>query len=475
MNLQTLRDELTARAASADDRPTDLLPGVRTKIRRTRRRRTAAALGTVAAIAALAFAVVPSVLTSTPDPADPPPADYTKDGMTVPGIVGSDRLLKPWIGAPKQDKVSFSWTPSTTSITIRATCISTGALKGVRIRVGDWYVGDVGCLPVQGWQLSTRQLPADDPLWLDSPVGKPVEVTAEVVDLQTRRPGDPGAQIAVGIYSSSDPGPAPGGIPSRAVPAGPDDHVQNGVTYRRKVGGESLTGAAVGEPGHSEVRFSLTPTGAPLTLRTFCTANVGSESPERPYLVSIQIGTNRSYQTTCEANSTDAGTGTGLTVTDVPPADGPVQAVARIVPVHSSGAAVPPTARLGLGIYFHEGQRTLSGVSLDERIEVEGYDYQLADTKIASGPDGRVSIDTPVGQPYVIAYGSSPLGTSGRVEGTLTVGRAQTTLAAAPGTGGSLGIGREPKPAGPADRATLTLTQGKATKGTLIVAIYLPA
>lgn len=476
MNLQDLRDELATRATTADEHPSDLLPGVKDKIRRTRRRRTFTALGVVAVIAAIGAGLVPGLRSTPPDPADDTPHDYTRNGMTVPGVVGNDKLLKAWIGDRDQDKLSFAWTPQTTSVTLRVDCSAAGGMFGVRFKINGWYVGDAGCDGGPGtWNLgASAEIRPDDALWLTSPVGRSAQVTAEVIDLQTRRPGAKNAQLAVGIYATAPKPATSGGPPTRTVPADPNAYSKDGVVYRSTIGGDTLAGAKVADPGRTEVRFSFTATGNRLVLHDFCTANAGSDSADRPYSVSIRIGPGAPYSSTCEASSTDAGTGSSMTIASPVPAGQRVDVVAQIVPSHQGGPAMPPDARLGLGVYFEGNQHAVDGLFLPERIESGGYDYKLAEVRTAPGPSKTMSMVTPADTPYVVAYGSSPLGISGQVEGTLRVGKSESGIGAAAGSGGSLGIAYDPRPAGPTDTATLTVTGGVPTKGKLILAIYRP-
>lgn len=470
MNLQDLRDELATHATSVDHQATDLLPGVKDKIRGTRRRRTFTVLGVVAVLAAIAAGLVPTLRSTPPAPADPP-QDFTRDGLTVPGMVGGDRLLKAWIGDRNQRNLSFSWTPATDSITIHANCSGDDGILGVRFKINGWYVGDAGCgAEPEAWSMDFGVLlRPDSPFWLSSPVGKPAQVTAELIDLQTRRPAGTNARIWFGIYSTGA-NPTANGVPTRTVPADPDAYTKDGVVYRSKIGGDILAGAKVADPGRTEVRFSFTATGARLILHDFCTANSGSDTT-LPYSVSMRVGPGAPFVSTCGAYSTDAGTGSSMTIKSPVPAGQRVDVVAQIVPSHMNGPAVPPDARLGMGIYFEGDQQMVDGVSLPEQTEVAGYVYKLADLKTAPGPAGHVAINTPADKPYVIAYGGSTIGT-GQFEAGLSVGKTETGRNVASADG--LGVGWDPHGAGPADRATMTISGGKPTKGTLILAIYVP-
>ncbi|WP_350280778.1 hypothetical protein [Kribbella sp. HUAS MG21] len=472
MNLQDLRDELATRATSADEHATDLLPGVRQKVRRTKRRRAFTALGVTAVLAAVAAGLLPG-LTSTTPPADTPPADYTRDGQTVPGVVGKDKLLKPWVGDHDQTKLSFSWTPTTDSLAIHADCSSPGGSAMVTFTIDGWYVGDAVCATgPDSWAMGSQvRIAPDAALWLASPVGKPAQVTAEMVDLNTRRPVEEGGRIWFGIYSTSPEPPTSNGAPARIAPAEADAYRKDGVVYRKTIGGDTLAAAQVADPGVKELRFSFTSTGAKLVLHDFCTANARSAGLDPPYSVSMRIGSGKPYVSTCHADSTDAASGSSLTIASPAPAGQNVDVFAQVVPTRANGPAVPPDVRLGLGVYFQGPQRVVDGVPFPERTEVAGYRYRLAEVKSAPGTDRRLSVDTPADQPYVVAYGGSVLG-AGEFRADLTIGKTETGVGIAPGIGG-LGVGWDPHGPGPADRATLTVTEGKPTQGTLILAIYL--
>ncbi|GAB3945385.1 hypothetical protein GCM10029976_071050 [Kribbella albertanoniae] len=474
MNLQDLRTELNTRAEEAATREPDLLPGIRHKIRRTKQRRTATALASVAALAILAVAVVPGVLnTSTPDPATP--QDYVKDGQTVPGMINGDKLLKAWIGDPNQNKISFAWTPTTNKIAIYASCDSVGYAvpKEVRIRIGNWYAGSVPC---RDGSTETETRPVEyflpeSALWLESPVGKATTVTAEGVDEESGKVSGSVERIQVGIYSTDGGSSAPNDLTP-----GPDDFQADGIVYRRQIGGDTLLGAAVTNSGVKEVRFDFTPTTAPLVLHPFCTANQASDDPANvPYQVQISIGGKPTVTMTCHGDSVDAGLGTSSTLPALP-AGQKVEAVARLVSARKDGPPVPSDAYVGLGIYAEGQQRVVGGVKLAERIEFGGTDYRLGAIKSAPGPAKEVVIDTPADQAFVVAYGGAQLGATGSMRaearvGTAVIGGMQVDTA----SGGDLGVGKETVSAGPAKQAGMVITEGKPTGGTLVIAIYLPA
>lgn len=472
MNLQDLRDELATRAADADRHSGDLLPGVQQKIRRTKQRRTFTALGVVAVLAAVAATLVPT--TRPTPPADSPPEDYTRDSITVPGMVGSDKLLKAWIGDRGQSSLTFAWTPTANSITFHADCEATG-MSAIRFRINGWYVGDASCgTGPEAWTIASGvTLPPDSGFWLASPVGKPAEVSADLIDLESGGLAKDG-RIWFGIYSTPPDPPSSNGAPARIAPVDAGAYQKDGVVYRKTVGGDTLAAAKVADPGRNEVRFSFTATGAKLSLRPFCTANAGSDGEKNPpYSVLLRIGPGQPFQDTCTASSTDAAKGGGLTIDSPVPAGQRIDVVANVVPTHGVRPPIPLDVRLGLGVYFQGPQRVIDGMQLPEQTEVAGYRYRLAEVKTAPGPDGHLAADTPADQPYVVAYGGSPLGTGGGFRASLTVGKTETGVGVAPEVGG-MGIGWDAHGAAPSERATLTIADGKPTKGTLILAIYLP-
>ncbi|TDW88721.1 hypothetical protein [Kribbella sp. VKM Ac-2566] len=473
MNLQDLRDELATRAASADQHSGDLLPGVQQKIRRTKQRRTFTALGVVAVLAAVAATLVPT-MRPTP-PADNPPEDYTRDGLTVPGTVGNDKLLKAWIGDRGQSSLTFAWTPTTNSITVHADCEAAVGMSAIRFRINGWYVGDASCdSGPDSWAIDSGvTLAPDSAFWLGSPVGRPAQVSAELIDLESGKPAGESGRIWFGIYSTSPNPPSSNGAPARYAPVDAGAYQKDGVVYRRTIGGDTLAAAKVADPGRLEVRFSFTSTGAKLSLRPFCTANAGSGGDRNPpYTVEMRIGPRQPFTATCDASSTDAGKGGGFTIASPAPAGQRVDVVAKVLPTSPNLVGLPPDVRLGLGIYFQGPQRVIDGMELPEQTEVAGYRYRLAQVKTAPGPDRRLVADTPADQPYVVAYGGSMLGT-GEFRASLTIGKTETGLGVAP-DGGGMGIGWDAHGAAPSERATLTIAEGKPTKGTLILAIYLP-
>lgn len=448
-----------------------------------KRWRLVVALGVLAAVI-VAAVVVAGVVVIPSTRRDRPPADYTKDGVMVSAVVDSERLLKPWVGDSGQSKFSFVWTPETVSISFRVYCSGAADTKVVLIKFGDWHVAEARCSG--GWVDGKVRLAADSPAWLGRPLGKPVEVSGELIDAESRQAfAGPGVRIAVGIYASPETGTDPDlGVPSRLVPADPDAYVKDGITYRSRVGGDALLGATVGS---TEVRVSfIAPEEAGLNLSLFCTANRGAFDGK--YQVEIRTVVKSSLmetsptETYCDASSTDAGSDTQVGLGPEGEPGERIEIIARIVPYDPGTPPVRANTILGLGVYEEGPEREAGDVMLDERIEVFGWDYQLTEVQTTSPETGQVSIATPANRPFVLRYGSSPLSeVKDDVDATLSLRGTKAEVDGSSGRDGALGLRSRAYPAGASDRATLTLTHGKPTTAAnypkeevLVLALYVP-
>jgi hypothetical protein len=479
MNLTDLREELTDRAAESDEHPSDLLAGVHRKIIRTKRRRVAGVLVGAAAVAALAIGVLPGQTdTSTPDPAvtRTVPADYTKDGLTLHGAVGSDLLAKGWIGRPGENRLEFVWTPTRTEISLYTFCRSSEwGMASVRVEVNGNHATEQACNdtddspdPAKG-----EALQADSSIWLDAPVGKPARVTFSLIDAQGRELNDPTAQLALGIYDTGEH--QPDGPPTQTPPTSAEDYVKDGIRYRAKVGGDSLAAAVIGSPGQTSVKLKFTATGGKISLRNFCTAN-NDQGSNSQYQVAVNLSRVEDTSS-CNSQSTDAGGGGGLTIS-VPVMVGQV-VEATVTLRDGRGRPVSrPGVRIGLGIYQAGAQRPIGGVgdkqvSLDEVREYSGYLYKLTDVRtVDAKTTDHLDIATPEGKPFLVAFGSTDLGAA-TVTATLT-----GLSPAGAGTSNSgehgVGVGLVGEAARKAGTARMTVTGGKPTEGKLLLGIYVP-
>jgi hypothetical protein len=478
MNLADLREELTARAAESDEHPSDLLGGVHGKIIRTKRRRVAGVLVGTAAVAALAIGVLPGLTdTSTPDPAATPtaPADYTKDGLTLHGRLGSDLLEKGWIGSLGQNRLEFVWTPTRTGISLYTFCRSSEVvMRSVRVQLNGHHATEQVCNdtndspdPANGTALR-----ADSSIWLDAPVGKPARVTVSLVDEQGRVLNDPATRLALGIYGTGQH--KPDGPPTQAPPTSAEDYVKDGIRYRAKVGGDSLAAAVIGSPGQASVKLKFSATGAKISLRSFCTANNDQYSNSQ-YQVAINLSSGLEKLSSCSSQSTDAGGGGGLTISDGSKVGQVVEATVTLRDGRGRQVSMP-NVRIGLGIYRPGAQRIFGAgerqVSLDEVTEYCGYLYKLSDVRTVDAKTANhLDIATPEGKPFLVAYGSTDLGAA-------TVQATVTGLSAGGGFSGAgehgIGMGLVGEAARKAGSARMAVTDGKPTEGKLLLGIYIP-
>lgn len=465
MNLQDLRDELTARATDPDDHTADLLPGVRRKIRRTKRRRIATAAGTVAAIAALVVAVVPSAIdTSQPDPADNVPDNITKHGVTLDGAMGPDRLETGTIGEPGSSQLSIDWIPTTHDVGVYAFCQATQVSTRYQVAINR-QVAAYGACSTSVDTGDEHMLRSDDSVWLNTPSGQPATFSVELVDDKGKPVQDQAAQLALGIYRAGEqkrPGP-----PVRIPPAAPGDYEKDGVRYRAQAGGDKLISAQVADRGQGQVSLTFEAADGPMVLHTFCTAdNFGVNS-----YYGLRITLNGVVRNTgaCWSETIDAVQGPAGTLTDVAKAGEQVVATATLVDQNGRTVSMPE-ARIALGVYQKGAQRQVAdGVALDELTEYQGYSYRLADVQTLDAVAGKpLQLATPAGQPFLIAYGSSDLGSS-----KATVKLTGLSLETSNDTGGGVAtVGEEARGAG---TVSVAVSAGKATKGKLVAALYLPA
>ena len=230
MNTTELRDELSARAASIDA-PSSMSTGVAGKIRATKRRRAAAVAGTACAVAVLtgvsvvnagrstapvvpAGRATPSVMVAAdgmPYRAVPPaPGDVVRDGLRYRAQVADDRLAVAAIGAVGQGKVTMTWIPTSTHVSLATECWLPGAdtqsvpletafllIDGKRL-VGSScapHPASPGALPAAG---ATPGEPGQG--WDVLTVGKPVTLTVEAFDKNGKPVTDPGVRVSGAVY-----------------------------------------------------------------------------------------------------------------------------------------------------------------------------------------------------------------------------------------------------------------------------------
>ncbi|WP_329482301.1 hypothetical protein OG555_08745 [Kribbella sp. NBC_01484] len=341
MNLQNLRDELTMRAATADDRPADLLPGVRTKIRRTRRRRLIAAATAAAAAVAISVAVLPGALsTSTPEPTDR--TQHLQNDLPIPGAFPGNTLLRSASGEPGRTHLEFDWAATTKGVAFAPICrIATKDQVWVRI---NGYTVLAGSCPPPGTTYPLS-IAGETGVWADAPapLGQPAKVTMDLVAPPSGPPApdDPAQQIGLGIYAERG-GPFPA-----VVPAQPGDYVKNELIIRRKVGPQTLLAATIGDRGQAQVTTTFTSTGGPVALRLLSTTN--GYKFGAPYRIQLRLsdGTVISRR---PLGGYQAGPDPSATLTPAVPKGQPVTVTATLV-YGTNGPTTEPRGTIGVGVY----------------------------------------------------------------------------------------------------------------------------
>ena len=229
MKLTELRDELATRAGESEQHAyDDLLPGVRRKVRSTKRNRIAGAAAGAAVVAIVAAGIVPGMTDSSqPDPAtsstpgpqtgpDGMPSrepvwdrarDLNKNGITLRHRIAGETLLAGTIGDKGQAEIRTTFVPRSAEVGLRYFC-SSKARKNTRFEIligGEVAVhgGDCSKSPMTDPLHESRS--TDRTLLPGSDVGKPVEVVMRLIDSTTGQPvDDTSILLAAGIY---DPGP----------------------------------------------------------------------------------------------------------------------------------------------------------------------------------------------------------------------------------------------------------------------------
>lgn len=473
MNPTDLRAELAARAADADRQEhTDLLPGVRRKIRATKRRRVATAVAGTAAVAALAIGVVPSVVDrGESDPVDrpsPAPSMVTGEtGIVFPARVDGRPLQAAEIGAVGQTSVSFLWTPDGAPIEIQTVC-SSGSDYRIRVTVDDLEVTTDGCAPLATATSGVTVLYDDDPLWSRLNSQAPARVGLALVDDDGKPVADRAAVLAAGIYRAADRVPT-SAMPSQPPPTSADDYVEDGIRYRRTVGGDTLLAATITGTGRAEAVLRFTPPTADVRVNTVCLGRSDQQ-------VTATINGKPLMVQTCTGRVDDPGAGGILGgergLHDVQPGR---PNVIRVRLTDRDGASVPPaaTTRLGVGIYRLGDRRLIADprmapVLLPQIREHLGHRYYFSDAWTAPVTRGTVWIRTPANVPFVVVYGTDASNTAPvrlRVEGV-----DGTPTTGGPG-GGESEVGQ---PAHQAGLVRVRIVEGRPTKGKLYVALYLP-
>lgn len=226
MRTDELRDVLHTHAEDVAHVPAaDRVGQVRGRVAAVRRRRAAvAAGGVVAAVAVVAFGVLPDGGTPAPDPAGSTEGvitseGYTKDGVTYRADVLGEKLLGAAIGEPGDSVVSFEMTVPSTGLRISPTCYGIGVDHMVRVTLDGHPLTGSSC----------QQDPHPDPGKDGNtfPDGSPLDGSdiraGDVVTVEARLTpagSDPdvpavereSAVVGVGIYEDTRPRQVVGGV-----------------------------------------------------------------------------------------------------------------------------------------------------------------------------------------------------------------------------------------------------------------------
>jgi hypothetical protein len=398
MNLQNLRDELTSRAATTDDHPADLLPGIRRKVRRTRQRRIIAAAGTAVVAVALAATILPGTLTNS-SPAEPP--SYTQNGFSLPGELDGDPLLKGWAGQVGENHVEFDWTPTRKDIQFDGHC-KTDSDATIWVRVNGFTVASRPCqqdLPIQ-----PTGVPVESALWADAPIGKPAKVTLDLVTYEGRPLQEANQQLAVGVYSDEH-----GGAKQPWRPDQPGDYVRDGLRFRKQIGTQTQLAAVIGDRSASEVSTSFVPRSHSVVVQTLGTAeDYLLQYPNGEYRVQVRFGDGSAvngYLGYGDEAQADSAAAMQLTA----PVGKPLTVAARLVDKNGKPVSVPK-ARIGVAIYDPGPQITQNGIDFDVERQIDGTRYRFVRSVVVPATQGKVELATPAGKPFVWVYGSVGIG-----------------------------------------------------------------
>ena len=230
MNTTELRDELRARVSSLDA-PPSMSTAVAGRIRVTKRRRAAAVAGAVCAVVALtgvtavnagrssapvvpAATSAPSVMVAAdgmPYRSVPPSTgDVVRDGLRYRAQVADDRLEAATIGALGQNKVTMTWTPGSTRVSLALDCwvpgldpvSATAPMAWVIVGGRRLYGSGCNASPAETGDLQASLDPdVTGQGWDQIALGRPVTVTVEVLDRNFKPVSDPGLRLAEAVYA----------------------------------------------------------------------------------------------------------------------------------------------------------------------------------------------------------------------------------------------------------------------------------
>ena len=232
MNLTDLRDELDLHVRDLEADTSAISAGIAGKVRSTKRRRTAGAVGGLCAAVVAAglvltnqpgrpFIPAPAVTSptvtlgadGTPERTIPDsPGDVVKDGLRFRAKVGDDRLAVGFIGDEGQGQFTLMWEPSTQHVSIASECYVPGAdtaeAQALTLRVSlEGTEGHFGSmcqagLP-QGRDLPASGITPGEPGegWPELAIGSGARLRVQLVGTKSGKPTSfEGVRIVAAVY-----------------------------------------------------------------------------------------------------------------------------------------------------------------------------------------------------------------------------------------------------------------------------------
>lgn len=453
MRTDELRNMLHVHADEVADRGAQQrVASVHDRVDVARRRRRAGVTGVVVAtVTAVALAVVPGLDRPPVDPTDTP-APEKLAGWTVPTTLESIGYTYEYVRGVESD-------PGTKRLEVRLP-------KSDEPRLLAWASNSDD-------ERATVSLVVDGDERGRSTAGalesfEPLEpgLAYRVVVRQSRVAADD--RLGLATYELSDEPPA--------------GYTKDGVTYRADVLGERLVGAAIGDPGETDIRFDITIPETGLRFSDLC-YGVGIE-----YMVNVSVAGHSLGGSSCtETKAFDPGSG-GVTFPagdgrprlrewGLQPGDSATMRV-WLSPARrelSHPVADNPAAVIGLGVYEDSAATVpAAGDEAPERYEFKGQEWQQVTVFDSDPGGGRLDIGHPATDRPTLVY-TIVSGLADHSSHVLLVdGESQGVYLHDVGGGGSTGKGEVVIPAGRASELSLRVRRGLTDRTRLAIVLYEP-
>ncbi len=453
MRTDELRDMLHVHADEVSDGGAQQrVASVHDRVHVARRRRRAGVTGVVvAAVTAVALAVVPGLDRPPAAPADTP-APEKLAGWEVPATLESIGYTYEYVRGVESD-------PGAKKLEVRLP-------ESAEPRLLAWASDSDD-------ERATVSLVVDGDERSRSAAGalgsfEPLEpgLAYRVVVRQSQVAADD--RLGLATYELSDEPPA--------------GYTKDGVTYRQDVLGERLVGAAIGDPGETDIRFDITIPETGLRFSDLC-YGVGIE-----YMVNVSVAGHSLGGSSCtETKVFDPGRG-GVTF---PAGDGrpqlrewglqPGDSATMRVRMRPAGrelshpVAENPDAVIGLGVYEDSAATVpAAGDEAPERYEFKGQEWQQVTVFDSDPGGGWLDVShTAINRPTLVYTKFTGLGEHALlrlvVDGEIQVEKQVDVGAPAAGGGTELVI-----PAGQASELSLRVRRGLTDRTRLAIVLYEP-